>query len=74
MCARHYVFDTQVGEEIEETHWSNGEVSTNSTPIWVSDSQTTYRKVELAQIVEVENDGQVVEVEMNQTFRDVKVR
>ena len=74
MTARHYVYDVQVGEEVQEIWYKGVEVGTSSTPIWASDSQTTYRKVELAKIVEVKQDGQVVEVELNETFRDVKIR
>lgn len=72
--ARHHKWDEQVGEDVEELYWSDGSVSTNSYPVWVTREDTTYRVVELVKIVDLKEDGQVLEIELNQDWDDFKPR
>ncbi len=52
-------YDVQVGENVEEVYWSNGEVETNSFPIWAQKSTTMVRQVELVGLVDVPHEGAV---------------
>ena len=70
--ARHHKWDEQVGEDVEELYWSDGSVSTNSYPVWVTREDTTYRAVVLVKIVDLKEDGQVQEIELNQDWNDFK--
>jgi hypothetical protein len=72
MTARYRVFDPRLGEEIEQTYWSKGE-GIEAPPTWLYDWATTYRTVELAKIVGIQQDGQVVEIELNERFHDVEI-
>lgn len=64
---RGTTYDVQVGEEVEEIYWSNGEVEVNSYPQWASKSTTMLRQVELVGIVEVKKEGPT-EVELNEDW------
>ena len=65
-------YDVQVGEQVEEVYWSNGEVEVNRYPQWAQESTTMVRQVELVGIVDLGQDGQLVEVELNRDWDDFK--
>lgn len=69
---RGVTYDVQVGEDVEELYWSNGEVSVNSYPIWATESTTMVRQIELVGIVEIKQDGQTVVVELNKDWDTFK--
>jgi hypothetical protein len=70
MVARGYVYNEQVGEEVMQTYWSNGEVSSESLPIWAQRSSTVFRRIELVKVVEIGQEGEVQEIELDQIWDD----
>jgi hypothetical protein len=72
MVARDYVYSEQVGEEVVETFWSNGEVSTDSFPVWAQRQSTMFHKVELVDVVELQA-GQNLHIELNRDWHDFDV-
>lgn len=72
MVARDYVYSEQVGEEVIETFWSNGEVSTDSFPVWAQRQSTMFHKVELVDVVELQA-GQNLHIELNRDWHDFDV-
>ncbi len=65
---RGVTYDVQVGEQVEEVYWSNGEVEVNRYPEWATKSTTMVRQVELVGIVEIKQDGQTVTVELDKDW------
>lgn len=65
MVSRYYRYDEQVGENVTESYWSNGEVTRDSEPIYESRSSEVFRKIQLTKVVSVPNDGATVVVELN---------
>ena len=54
---------------MQETYWSNGEVSVDSRPIWADKSTTMYHKVELVGVFEVA-PGENQSIELNEDWKD----
>ena len=69
---RGVTYDVQVGEQVEEVYWSNGEVEVNRYPEWATESTTMVRQVELVGIVEIKQDGQTVTCELNKDWDGFK--
>lgn len=69
MVGRNHEYSDQVGEEVQETYWSNGEVSVDSRPIWADKSTTMYHKVELVGVFEVA-PGENQSIELNEDWKD----
>ena len=69
MVARDYLYNEQIGEDVVQTFWSNGEVSTESIPVWATRESTMYHKVELVAVVDLQ-PGQNLHIELNEDWHD----
>ena len=70
MVARDFTYNDQVGEQVEQTFWSNGMVTDQVTPIWATKSTTMYHRVELVTVAELTRPGETVEIELKEDWHD----
>lgn len=69
MVGHPVTWQDDVGEEVQETYWSNGEVSVDRRPIWAEKSTTMYHKVELVAVVELA-PGENQSIQLNEDWQD----
>lgn len=58
----------QVGEETQETYWSNGETTYETRPIWAEMSTTMYHKVELVGVFDLA-PGENLSIELDEDWK-----
>ena len=70
MVARNEHWREKVGEDIQETWWSNGEVTTDSSPIYENRQSMVLHRVELVGVFELSQPGQTLDIELNEDWND----
>lgn len=71
IVARRHGYSVKVGEDTSQTYWSNGMVTSESTPVWADKKSTTFRKVQLAGRVEISAGEALKTVEIRSDWRDL---
>ena len=72
MVGRTFDSNERVGTDVGEFYWSDGTVDVVEFPVWATRPATLYHLVELVKVVELNEAGQVLDVELNQDWHDFR--
>jgi hypothetical protein len=69
MVGRDIHVQHHVGDDIQETWWSNGDISVDTPPRWAEAETTMYHKVELVGVVDL-SAGENLSFDLNEDWKD----
>ncbi|MBS2037277.1 carboxypeptidase regulatory-like domain-containing protein [bacterium] len=70
MVAKNEHWKEKVGEDVQEYWWSDGVVTTDYTPVYENRQTMVLHQVELVGVFELNQEGEVRQIELNEDWHD----